>query len=146
MNEQRAQSITVVWCSEKQLSGIVSFATFRYTVEEMSNTHSQYLHLLRALAGSVLVAGIGLVMSATSAIYTADLIAEQGMTIFDRSVISHELTLESPAGHAAAYVLEARPDLQARLVVGMLLVLLGFTLYTFWIVRMRPLRQSVRRR
>ncbi len=103
----------------------------------MSNTHTELLYVLRCLAGSTLVAGIALVISATSVIMNADLTG-QGTTIFDRNVISHEMKLESAVGHAAASVLDTRPDLRSQLLVGMLLILLGFAFYSMWIVRMRP--------
>ena len=94
----------------------------------MTNTHTEYLHLLRSLIGGVLTMGIVLVGTSTSSLMTAQ-VSGQGATMFTQSEV-----------HAAAFMLEARPDLRAQLLVGMLLILLGFTLYTMWVVRMRPVR------
>ncbi len=105
----------------------------------MSNTHTEYLHLLRSLVGGVLTMGIVLVGTATSDLMTAQVIGP-GATLFTQSEVQREATLEAVGMHSSAFMLEAHPDLRAQLLVGMLLILLGFTLYTMWIVRMRPVR------
>lgn len=82
--------------------------------------------------------GIVLVGTATSSLMTAQ-VTGPGATLFTQAEITRGATVE-PVMHSAAFVLDANPDLRAQLLVGMLLILLGFTLYTMWIVRMRPVR------
>ena len=106
----------------------------------MSNT------VLRFFSGSALVAGIALVVSTTGSIMTAQ-VSSPGSTLFSRSAVVAEARLEPVSLHASADVLDLHPDLRAQLLIGMLLILLGFAFYSMWIVRMRPVharRKSAR--
>ncbi len=100
----------------------------------MSNTQSLLAWVLRMLSGTSLVAGIATVISSTSQVMTAQ-VSGRGATIFERAIASPELAFEPPALHSAPFIFEQRPDLQAQLLIGMLLILLGFAFYSMWIVR-----------
>ena len=99
----------------------------------MSHTHPEHLHFLRALTGGVLVTGIVIVMTATSQVLTGQ-VSSQGSTLLTHPA-AHEATLDAPAFHSASFIPQEVPGLQGRLLLGMLLILLGFAFYTAWFVR-----------
>lgn len=104
----------------------------------MSNTHSEHIHLLRCLSGAILVTGIFLVMNASSQVLTGQ-VSSQGSTILKTHTAAEEMMIDVPAAHSVSFIPEGYPGLQGRLLFGMLLILLGFALYTMWFVQQEKL-------
>ncbi len=101
----------------------------------MTNTHHHHFALKHATIAALFL-GIMTVVSSTDALLTAQL-SGGGVTLMDYSQASTDLTIV-PTLHAAAPI---APDgtVQARLLVGMLLILLGFTLHMLNIRRLQHL-------
>ena len=103
----------------------------------MSNTHhAEFLHLLRSLTASVLITGIVLVFGATTQILHAQLIGP-GSTIIERPSTSGDMRIESPELHSSAFTLERDNDMQERLFIGALLILLGCAFHAYWLTQHR---------
>ncbi len=101
----------------------------------MTNTHHHHFALKHATIAALFV-GIMTVVSSTDALLTAQL-SGGGATLLSTPQAEPNLTIV-PALHAAAPV-AAADTVQARLLIGMLLILLGFTLHMLNIRRMQHL-------
>ncbi len=100
----------------------------------MSNTHSTRLHKL--ITALFLVSGILLTANSAKALLSAKLTGPGSLIVNQAEAEKDTETLKGFAGlHAAAQ--EMDEDDTGALIVGMLLVLAGFSFHTLYVVRHR---------
>ncbi len=99
-------------------------------------THKPHHHFaLKNATVTALVLGIAIISTSTDALLTAQL-TEGGATMLHASApMLQEATITTPL-YGAAPLQTVDPSVQARLLIGMLMILLGFTLHLFNLRRM----------
>ena len=95
--------------------------------------------ILRWSSAGSLVSGVSVLATTASHVLTGQVL-RQGGTLFDGHVFANEAALHGAA--PMAY----QSDVRTQLIIGMLLILLGFALHALWIVRMKKVRVHARRR
>ena len=90
--------------------------------------------ILHSLAAVLISTGVALVVSPDIGRLLANLISGQGSTV---------LPIEQSSLHAAA---QETPTAHQQLIMGILLILLGLGIYTFWNLQSRPEHPSKRMR
>ncbi len=103
---------------------------FRYT-DSMTNTHPHTLSFLSNLSATLAVTGISLLAGASKLLLTGDLTATGGGTF-----------LTAPSLHGAA-PLQGTVSAEPEILIGMLLILAAFFVYTIAVVNAKkPTRKQ----